>query len=175
MSNDSSFSLRAEVFTYRLALILMVALFAFLAAVELSVAMNIKLKWPTTRVAMYAGLLPWVFMAVDGWRDRFKGDRGNTLLVFNLLFSTVAVISTVGMFVTTFSPFTVWANAVLSVGFFAASLFVCKHTWKDCVVHAQIAGCDTIEKARQLYYNSPEGSPIQQLALARWVELAEKL
>ena len=115
--------------------IILVAVFiTAIATIELAVALNLEPSRPLMSKAIWVGALLWVGVATVLWKEKFKNSREP--LWCAIVITILALGAVAGIYSPTFLTFTLWANAVLSVLFFALMVRVIVRTfpqaWKNC-------------------------------------------
>ena len=118
-----------------LSLILVAVFITTIATIELAVALNLGPSRLLMGKAIWVGALLWVSVAAVSWKEKFKNSQES--LWCEIVITILALGSVAGIYSSMLFLFTLWANAVLSVLFFAVMTRMMvrnfPQAWKSCV------------------------------------------
>lgn len=117
---------------YRFTLILQTIAIIIMAVVELAVAFDVELTRSLTRKAMWVGTLLWVILLTANLVNKYIcKEKGHTLW-YTATFAIITQVVVLGMFVPTFSIFTIWANVALWTLVSIMMVLILPKMWRNC-------------------------------------------
>lgn len=123
------FMARLAIGMQRFFLVLATVVVIVLAAIELTVALHLKVTQILARDAMWLGALSWFLMVVIGWRQRFSKKNEKVPMGFTLFITAIMATSVAGICVATLAKFALWANAALFVMLSMAAVSIVVENW----------------------------------------------